>query len=53
MSIEVLHNAKKGGCSEDCSFCSQDARYATGVEPEQLSTVEELLEAARNAHERM
>jgi biotin synthase len=52
MSIEVLHNAKKGGCSEDCSFCSQAARYATGVEPEQLSTVEELLTAARGAYER-
>ena len=31
IAVEVLYNAKKGGCSEDCNFCSQSARYATGV----------------------
>ncbi|MGH7659960.1 MAG: biotin synthase BioB, partial [Vulcanimicrobiaceae bacterium] len=25
VSLEVLYNAKKGGCSEDCAFCSQAA----------------------------
>lgn len=49
VSLEILYNAKKGGCSEDCTFCSQAARYATGVEPEQLSTVLEFVEAARDA----
>jgi biotin synthase len=52
VSLEILYNAKKGGCSEDCTFCSQAARYATDVEPEQLSTVEEFLEAARDAARR-
>jgi biotin synthase len=52
VSLEILYNAKKGGCSEDCTFCSQAARYATGVEPEQLSTVEDFMEAARDAARR-
>lgn len=52
IAVEVLYNAKRGGCSEDCNFCSQSARYATGVEPERLSSVEEFLEAARAAHAR-
>ena len=29
--VEVLYNAKRGGCSEDCNFCSQSARFATDV----------------------
>lgn len=51
-AVEVLFNAKRGGCSEDCNFCSQSARYATGVEPERLHEVEEFVEAARAAHRR-
>ena len=52
IAVEVLYNAKKGGCSEDCNFCSQSARFATDVEAEPLSTIEGFLEAARAAHER-
>lgn len=52
IALEVLYNAKKGGCSEDCNFCSQSARYATDVEPETLSSVEGFLEAATAAFER-
>ncbi len=52
VAVEVLYNAKKGGCSEDCNFCSQSARFASGVDPEPLSSVEGFLEAARDAHER-
>jgi biotin synthase len=52
IAVEVLYNAKKGGCSEDCNFCSQSARYAADVEPERLSPVEEFVGAARAAHER-
>jgi biotin synthase len=50
--VEVLFNAKKGGCSEDCNFCSQAARYASDVAPEPLHTVESFLAAARDAHRR-
>ena len=52
IAVEVLYNAKKGGCSEDCNFCSQSARYATDVDAEPLSSVEGFLEAARDAHAR-
>jgi biotin synthase len=50
--VEVIYNAKKGGCSEDCHFCSQSARFATDVAPEPLKTVDEFVSAAREAHER-
>ncbi len=51
-NVEVLYNAKKGGCSEDCNFCSQSARFATDVQAEPLSTVEGFTAAARDAHRR-
>lgn len=39
-----------GGCSEDCAFCAQSARYQTAVprQPKVLSD-EEIMEAARQA----
>jgi biotin synthase len=52
IAVEVLYNAKRGGCSEDCNFCSQSARYATDVDPEPLSSVEGFVAAARDAHDR-
>ena len=52
VNVEVLYNAKKGGCSEDCNFCSQSARFATDVDAEPLSSVEGFLEAARDAYQR-
>ena len=51
-AVEVLYNAKKGGCSEDCHFCSQSARYATDVVAEPLRETHEFLAAAREARER-
>jgi biotin synthase len=52
VGVEVLYNAKRGGCSEDCHFCSQSARFATGVEPELLSTLEGFEQSARDAYAR-
>jgi biotin synthase len=52
IAVEVLYNAKKGGCSEDCNFCSQSARYASDVDAEPLSSVEGFLQAAKDAFER-
>ncbi len=51
-AVEVLFNAKKGGCSEDCHFCSQSARYATDVVAEPLREANEFLDAAREARDR-
>jgi biotin synthase len=50
--VEVLFNAKRGGCSEDCHFCSQSARFATDVEPEPAAALEDFVAAAHDAHRR-
>ncbi len=50
--VEVLFNAKKGGCSEDCHFCSQSARFATDVPSEPLREVDDFVTAARTASAR-
>ncbi len=47
--VHVLKNARRGGCSEDCSFCSQSARFQTGVDREPGSPVDELVAGAREA----
>jgi biotin synthase len=52
IAVEVLYNAKKGGCSEDCNFCSQSARFATDVGAEPLSSVDGFVAAARAAQVR-
>ena len=46
-----LLSIKTGGCSEDCGYCSQSARFRTGVEREPLMEVDAALAAARAARE--
>ncbi|MGY8690082.1 MAG: biotin synthase BioB [Verrucomicrobiales bacterium] len=45
----TLLSIKTGGCSEDCSYCAQSARYSTGVEAERLMEKEAVMENARAA----
>ena len=45
----TLLSVKTGGCSEDCSYCAQSARYQTGLKAEKLMTVEEVLPHAERA----
>src|SRR5437870_2598531 len=45
----TLLSIKTGGCSEDCFYCAQSARYATGVEAERLMSAAEVMEVARAA----
>ncbi|MCG3150183.1 MAG: Biotin synthase [Verrucomicrobiae bacterium] len=45
----TLLSIKTGGCSEDCSYCAQSARYDTGLEKEKLLTTAEVMEAAQRA----
>ncbi|MCK6602191.1 MAG: biotin synthase BioB [Bacteroidetes bacterium] len=45
----TLVSVKTGGCPEDCSYCSQSARYDTPVDRTPLMSTEEVLEAARIA----
>ena len=43
----TLLSIKTGGCSEDCSYCAQSARYTTGVKAERLMQKDAVMEAAR------
>jgi biotin synthase len=45
----TLLSIKTGGCSEDCSYCAQSARYDTGVEREALLDRDTVLGFARAA----
>jgi biotin synthase len=47
----TLLSIKTGGCSEDCAYCAQSARYDTGVKAERLMAVDEVLAVARRARE--
>ena len=38
-----------GGCPEDCAYCPQSARYRTGVEAQELMSLEAVTRAARAA----
>ena len=44
-----LLSIKTGGCSEDCGYCAQSARYNTGVKAERLMEREDVLAEARQA----
>jgi biotin synthase len=47
----TLLSIKTGGCSEDCSYCAQSARYNSGVQIERLMEKEQIMERARAARE--
>lgn len=47
----TLLSIKTGGCSEDCSYCAQSARYHSGVDAARLMSCESILERARAARE--
>ena len=45
----TLLSIKTGGCSEDCGYCAQSARYTTGVQRETLMTPDAVEEVALRA----
>ncbi|HEY7248662.1 MAG TPA: biotin synthase BioB [Xanthobacteraceae bacterium] len=49
VQVSTLLSIKTGGCPEDCAYCPQSARYATGVKAEKLMGVDEVVAAARAA----
>ena len=49
VQVSTLLSIKTGGCSEDCGYCSQSARYHTGVDSEALMPLSEVLASARAA----
>lgn len=44
-----LLSIKTGGCSEDCAYCAQSSHYSTGVEREELLSLEDVMVAANRA----
>ncbi len=50
--LHVLRNAKSGTCLENCAFCSQSVGVDSGIQRYKLQTVEQLVEGAREAHDR-
>jgi len=51
VQVCTLLSVKTGGCSEDCAYCSQSARYKTKIEVEKLMDVGDVLESAKEAKE--
>lgn len=49
VQVSSLLSIKTGGCSEDCAYCPQAARFHTDVKVHALMKVDEVLEAAKNA----
>lgn len=49
VQVSTLLSIKTGGCPEDCAYCPQSARYATGVKAEKLMSVEAVVARAQAA----
>ncbi len=46
VQLSTLLSIKTGGCSEDCSYCSQSTRFDTKVDHEPLKSLEDVVNAA-------
>lgn len=51
VQVCTLLSIKTGGCSEDCAYCPQAARYSTGVNVQALMQKDEVLKYAQKAKE--
>src|SRR5438105_12576507 len=49
VQVCTLLSIKTGGCSEDCAYCPQAARYNTGVNVQALMKKEDVLQYAQKA----
>jgi biotin synthase len=47
----TLLSVKTGGCPEDCAYCPQSSHYDTGVGPEKMLDVQQVVASARRAKE--
>ena len=52
VQLSTLLSIKTGGCSEDCGYCSQSARFHTDVESQPLMSKEAVIAAAQTAKAR-
>jgi biotin synthase len=51
VQMSTLLSIKTGACPEDCAYCPQSVRYATGVEAQPLMQLAEVRAAARRARD--
>jgi len=51
VQVSTLISIKTGACSEDCGYCPQAARYHTEIENNDLMTLEEVHDLAKQAKE--
>ena len=49
IQMSSLLSIKTGACAEDCGYCSQSAKHATGLEAEKLMPLDDVVEAAQAA----
>ena len=49
VQVCTLLSIKTGGCTEDCAYCPQAARYTTGVDVQALMQKDEVLSYAQKA----
>jgi biotin synthase len=49
VQMSTLLSIKTGACPEDCGYCPQSVRFHTGVDPQPLMPLEQVLESARAA----
>lgn len=51
VQVSTLLNIKTGGCSENCSYCSQSGHHKTSVKKEPLMNIKGVVERAKRAKE--
>jgi biotin synthase len=51
VQVSTLLSIKTGGCPEDCAYCPQSIRYQTGVEREELMSIDAVVARARAARD--
>ena len=52
VQVSTLLSIKTGACAEDCAYCSQSAKYDTGLERERLLPLDEVIAAAQAARDK-
>lgn len=52
VQLSTLISVKTGGCPEDCGYCPQAARYHTGVDNQDMLSLDEVVSAATAAKEK-
>lgn len=51
VQVSTLLSIKTGACPEDCAYCPQSIRHATGLEREELMDVDAVVEKAKLARD--